>query len=492
MAGTASAGGEAAQDLYTSRPWRWIITVAATTALGGTLGLAKPYLAYDAGITASAATFLLHGRVPYRDFNILYGPAAGWLAALPTALFGPNLLVLRLLGLLAVVGQSVVGFQLVRRSAVPLPAAVVSVTGALVLVVFTMLDLPAWSLALLAATGALLAASCGTPGAQAVAGALAGLAFLFRLDVGGYVLLALLIGTRKLRPALTFAAVVLPFVAWALVSVPISELVRQLVWYPLVGQKRFHDTPLPVLDGDAFDLRGLLETVVYIGAPLVVVLAGLAIWRQRRIRSSLLPLVIFAALCLLQNLSATDMWHAGQALPPALMLVAVWLFPKDRPASVTAGALGIVVAVPLVVLMVHYARSTWNLPDYNRQVEEAARLVRHATAPGEPIFVGEVHHRFAFTNPLLAYYLADRPAGVRDTLFLSGLTNTATIQRRMVDDLERSHTRYLILDERYANTFQASNASRIPGATVLDDYISSRYDIATDLGDVLVVRRHGG
>src|SRR6266511_1718598 len=313
----------------------------------------------------------------------------------------------------AVVGQAVVGYLLVRRVVAPLPAAVVSVVGALALVAFNLLDLPAWSLALLAATGALLLASGEAHGVLWRAGALAGLAFLFRLDVGGYVLLSLLVGTRKVRPALAFTAVVLPFAAWLLATVP------------------------------------------------------------------------------LQDLSATDVWHLGQALPPVLLLLGVWLFPAGRPVSKTTAALVVPLALPLLALMVHDGAWKGPFAAYDRQIEAAARLVRGATAAGEPIFVGEAHHRFTFTDPLIVYYLADRPAGVRDTLFLPGLTNTARVQRRMVADLERSQTRYLVLDERFADVFEPSNDSRIPGATVLDRYVTANFEVLDDLGDVRVLRRHG-
>jgi hypothetical protein len=45
-------------------------------------GLIVPVSMFDAGINASAGTFILHGLVPYRDFWMLYGPLGGYLAAL--------------------------------------------------------------------------------------------------------------------------------------------------------------------------------------------------------------------------------------------------------------------------------------------------------------------------------------------------------------------------------------------------------------------------
>ena len=64
---------------------------------------AWPVAAYDAGIAPSAATFILHGDVPYRDFWFLYGPLSGYAIALPTLVLGPSLLLLRVLGMVGVV-----------------------------------------------------------------------------------------------------------------------------------------------------------------------------------------------------------------------------------------------------------------------------------------------------------------------------------------------------------------------------------------------------
>ena len=60
--------------------------------------LRAPLSTFDGGIAASAGTFILHGRVPYRDFWLLYTPLGGYLAAGLTAVFGTDVTVLRLGG----------------------------------------------------------------------------------------------------------------------------------------------------------------------------------------------------------------------------------------------------------------------------------------------------------------------------------------------------------------------------------------------------------
>src|SRR6266542_1652322 len=63
---------------------------------------------FDGGISSSAATFTLHGDLPYRDYWLLYGPLSGWLATAPTALFGPSAVLARLIGLAVIAAHAVV------------------------------------------------------------------------------------------------------------------------------------------------------------------------------------------------------------------------------------------------------------------------------------------------------------------------------------------------------------------------------------------------
>jgi alpha-1,2-mannosyltransferase len=69
-----------AQDRPVSRAWLWAIAVAATAILfrlvpvlrgGGLFGLGN----YDDGVYYAAATGLIHGLLPYRDFVLLHPPA---------------------------------------------------------------------------------------------------------------------------------------------------------------------------------------------------------------------------------------------------------------------------------------------------------------------------------------------------------------------------------------------------------------------------------
>ena len=88
----------------------------------------------------------------------------------------------------------------------------------------------------------------------------------------------------------------------------------------------------------------------------------------------------------------------------------------------------------------------------------------------------------------MAYYLADRPPGVRDTMYNPGVTATDRTQQRMVDDLRRNRVRYLVLDTRYADCYETSNLSREAGSEQLDRALGQDYRVVAEYGGA---RHHG-
>jgi hypothetical protein len=90
-------------------------------------------------------------------------------------------------------------------------------------------------------------------------------------------------------------------------------------------------------------------------------------------------------------------------------------------------------------------------------------------------------------NLMILYFLADRPAGVRDTMHNPGVTTTAATQLRMVDDLAARHVRYLVLDVRYAGCYETTNESRLVGSSILDAEIARDYRATADFGAVVVM-----
>jgi hypothetical protein len=104
------------------------------------------------------------------------------------------------------------------------------------------------------------------------------------------------------------------------------------------------------------------------------------------------------------------------------------------------------------------------------------RTIDANSSRDDRIFVGLTSHRYTVVNPMLAYYLADRSSAVRVAMFNPGVTNTEPVQREMVANLKAANAQIMLLDDRFADSFEASNDSRIPGSEVLDDYIALEYE----------------
>ncbi len=76
---------------YRALEWTGMFLAVGLSALVISFNLAAPLSTYDGGISAAAATFTLHGLLPYRDYWLLYGPLSGFLLAIPTAFLGPSI-----------------------------------------------------------------------------------------------------------------------------------------------------------------------------------------------------------------------------------------------------------------------------------------------------------------------------------------------------------------------------------------------------------------
>ena len=472
--------------------WPGALLAVTLTAVVISFNLAAPLSTYDGGISASAATFTLHGLLPYRDYWLLYGPLSGFLLAIPTALLGPSIELTRGFGFVLFCCETVVTYRLARVWAARGPAIALSVAAVVMTSAMTSLDLSAWPIAMTFALAALYV-SIGTSRSGIVIGLLVGLAFLSRLDVGAYALLSVLVVRDRRAVLLGFALIAIPFLAFALATTAPSALVEQLIWFPLVGTRQFRS--LPGLEVSFGQPTAALLSVPLLLVPRVAIAIGasrLALItaqgkRDPRLAGSL-ALVVFAASCQLQTLGRADVEHFSQAATPGLLLFALW-FSTARPNLVRFSALTTITAAAVVVGLVGH-RLHPDTSGYDRTLIATSDWVRAATNPEDRIFVGLTSHRYTFRNPLIMYYLADRGPGVRDTLFNPGVTNTVWGQTRMVGDLERTATPYLVLDRPTSGQSEPYNDSRLPGSTMLDEYITAHYHTVCDLGSLVIQARN--
>jgi hypothetical protein len=437
---------------------------------------------YDGGIATSAATFTLHGLLPYRDYWLLYGPLSGLLLTIPTAIFGPDVTVARLFGLAVVLAQVAFAYGIVRLRAGHFAALLVAISAASIGPLFQGSDLQAWQLAMAFALLALYLQLSGRANPLIVGGVI-GLAFLARLDVGGYALIALLIGPGRLRVLAGFLLVAIPAGLVLVLYTPVGSLIEQLVWYPLLGQRPYRSLPGPEAYMDATVARVIGIPLAILPRILVAVSIVRLVARSPRPRW-LLVVTTFAALCQLQTLTRPDFFHLSQAATPGILLAGYWVS-----GNLNRLRFGILAGISAACVSVAMLGAAWlAIPpsEYDAQLMKAASIVRGQAGQTESIFVGLVDNRYTSLNPLLIYYLADRRPATRYTMYNPGITNTEAVQNQMIGELKASGVRFLVLDRKFTGTTEGGPA---PAVAPLDEYIDAQFETECDLGEVVIVAR---
>ena len=420
---------------------------------------------HDEGLMLQAARRIGDGQWPYRDFWWNYGPGQPVLLA-P---FGGSLVAWRVLRVLLDAIVALLAYRLARSYGASQRVALlawIAVAAAM-----------AWPsgpgpnpAALALGFGALLLA----PARPLAGGALAGLAAVFRPEIG----VAAALGLRSVRGAAVAAAVAvagwLPF----FVVAP-GDLLDQTVGF--LGIQDLQRLPFPLdPEGIGLDPNKLLEFY----APLVLV-AGAALAALVRPPLALVPLTLVGVLYLLGR---TDEFHL---VPLAAVLPVV---------LVAAKRLRVAALVVVALIALHgldrVATRVVNPPPLERiggvwaQEREARETKRVLEVVGDrSIFVAPpVFERVTVGNPLL-YVLAHKDNPTRYDVMQPGVVTTAGVQREMVDDLRRDEPELVIhwLDPR---TGPEDNGSGEPsGVTILDDYLDAEYASGRRVGAFLVRER---
>ncbi|HEV2578221.1 MAG TPA: hypothetical protein VGU25_13515 [Acidobacteriaceae bacterium] len=307
---------------------------------------------YDEGILLTGVMRVMAGQVPHRDFYYNYGPATVYLIAGLFKLFGPSVLVERLLALFADSLLVVTLYAMTRRLCKPKVATVAGCYGLL-----WMFGLGAWSLlavVMLWATWLLRKVfQSDLPAIRAfAAGALVGVATLLRYDMGAGILAChvLTIGVasylrrdslrsravsmaRSLWGYVLGLAVVVAPPAWAYLRVaPVHDLLFDIVLYTAHHYHAARALPFPwrhlaqLQDLVVYVLVVLMAISVYVAARYMI-----AFRKRERVQTDVIPewiavLIPFLFIALMAYAKGVvRLGAAGEALAamPCIVMTAV-------------------------------------------------------------------------------------------------------------------------------------------------------------------------
>jgi len=386
----------------------------------------------DEGYFVQQAVRLLHGQVPYQDFQSLYTPGLAYVhAALFGLVGGPFLLAPRVLALAARAGLALLLFgmarPLVRR---PLWAALPSV--------FVLVGLddapvrwephPGW----LSTLFAVVAAWCLSHGTRtrwlAAAGIATAVAYAFKQNTGAFMLAAIII-YEALSPTDRVKRIILPLASFAAVSA---------VWLgPLLIAVRGDVTKLGTLIG-AVNQAGLFSAPEWpVLVPVLCLAGGLWLWRREHDQTLRWYLLAGSVLFLTQY-PRMDALHLVWSAPLLLVVGAITL---DRLKPPLAGLLVVgafVITGPTIVsraMAIAQPTVPISTPRYAAGIQVAERTrvdiegviaeIKARTQPSEPIFVYP-------TSPLL-YALSERPNPSRFDHLNPGAANAEQLSQVIGD-----------------------------------------------------------
>ena len=461
------------------------------------------------GKAVAGACRVLAGELPYRDFWTMYAPGEFYAIAGLFAAFGRELWIQAAAAVLLHAVAAGLVFLFARRlGAAPLGAAAIALVLGVSL--FTRSPelgsyppaLPLLAGALLLISGYLLGAG---PKRLAAAGALLGVAAVFKHDVAGYMALGasagLAIGwamARERRPAwwvapgratfrlLGSAALVLApvalLVAWKagpdawrdLIVFPAGDFraVRSESWPGLLPRleplREWLAAPLDPLK--ARDAGGALSGWILCRLPELAFLASVAILAARRRSMDPRRLAVLALLltCLPFFWMATHVQKNTHLTTMAILslLAGVVVWGELRRSSWARRCVLAAGGVYAVGLLVPAAMEGWQClrglrrnvplelpgtlairvaPGQRHLYRELTSFVRHNVPPGEPIHVGLWRHDAVVVSDQRFHYLCDRPPATRYHELHPGVTDREDVQREMLADLEAEQVRCAIL-----------------------------------------------
>jgi hypothetical protein len=306
----------------------------------------------DEGFLAYGAVRVLDGQLPNRDFVSLQPPLSFYSVALVFELLGESLASMRALGLLLHTLIALLVYALARQLTRSLPALVVALPATMVgLPLFLFVPFAVWqgmALSLFAALLFMRAVANGAAGWGIAAGSVTALALLARHDQGLYLVVSLLayavflrvaddrsgdpVAVSRLlgRWAVGFGAVVLPLASVWFLAGAASDMLEQLVVFPLTTYARTSSIPMPWFRASQHTGESLLVACFYL-PPLVQGLT--AVWLGatfvrggfRKREATIAFVVIFAALFYLQVVTRSDVNHLLVTLAPFFALCGVWM-----------------------------------------------------------------------------------------------------------------------------------------------------------------------
>jgi len=109
------------------------------------------------------------------------------------------------------------------------------------------------------------------------------------------------------------------------------------------------------------------------------------------------------------------------------------------------------------------------------EMSETIRYVQGHTAIYEPIFIGLSRHDKILANDVLLYFAINRRSATKWHHFDPGLQTSYLIQQEMVQELQRTKPKLIVLETKWADAHEPNDSANSSGVTLLDKYIEASF-----------------
>jgi len=527
----------------------WIILAVAVLAYLLPLRalLHAPGAAMEEGFMLVFPNRVLHGAVPNKDFLYLYGPGSLWMLASVYKVFGTHLLVERTVGLAQLVGMAFAAGMLTRWWGRSVAIAAVLLNVVFVMPSLQLVAIP-WTGGAALALGALAALLQARASVEIhrraqrwalIGGLLAGVAMLFRIDLG----LALVLGGGAAlwalpRPvvqrALAGAAIGLAPYLVHLAMAGVGTVWRGMIVDPMIHLRAGRHLPVPPSPNRLVGVARVIAAVdrswplprltpaqqlfvwFLLLAFAAVALLAFGVWCVRRDRNALRPRVLLAGALFglgtfpqaVQRADSAHLaWVSGAVivlLPAALAELLVRVRPSWRPARVGLGA-GVAVIVAVSLLLPSYTARryvsavqdsvhlpaaiditnegrSWYVgadPSFAKSIDALLHAVDTDVKPGSRVIVGNTDMRRVPYNDTFLYYLLPRYVpGTASMEFEPGLTNRRGTT--LTQEMQRADA--FIASDRWL-TWNEPNDAMKPGDPGPADVLHRDFCLKQDFGN---------
>ncbi|HEV3147680.1 MAG TPA: hypothetical protein VGZ24_03460 [Chthoniobacterales bacterium] len=469
---------------------------------------------------------LLHGKVPYRDFETFYGPANLWILAAAFRFFGATVEIERTVGLTYRFALFAALYFAVRRWG---KAAAI---GVVLIAAFALLPLGsvanAWIVALALAVVSIalmtkqLMALDDHSSAAAIAGLSAGVAVLFRVDLAPAIIAsaALLLWASKPKQRYAYGIGLVAGGSPLLISLftaGLKNVMENIFLYPVIYTNAARRLPL---FGRSSEIA-IYALVIAGAAALTLSLGALGVWKKRGDRESvsLLALGCLGIFAVPQALQRADYFHAAMTAPvtiallPAVAAAAVKL--SNKPALASSFAVLATTAcfsalwsiapqstdifsnivhnqlalseIPQCAARGGNRKFPLSSPDDAQSVTKICSAITQKAHAGERLFVGPRDLRRTNYNDVYFYYLLPQLTPASYFIEMNPLSANRP-DSRLASDIATAD--WIILDSQL-DSFHEANASEQLGSNAPMLVIHDRFTQVAQLRQFSMFHRLG-